>query len=69
MKIILEMSDVIKLLNGQEVQATGPMLTQPMTLKMNKEDTSISASGAAERIQTEWGFALKETPQTKGVSA
>lgn len=54
MKITLDMSQIIQLLNGKEVTVEGAVL------RMNREDTSITAKGAVERIEGEWRLTLED---------
>lgn len=56
-EIVLNMSDIIRLLNGRVVVGI-PEGGQAIEIKMNREDTSITAKGAIERIEGEWRFEL-----------
>jgi len=62
-QITLDMSDIIKLLNGKTICKTweGGGAATTATLKMHREDTSITKKGAIERIDGEWAFTLSES--------
>ena len=65
MTYILQMSDVIKLLNGRSVtirSGTDEHAVDASTVKlrMHREDTSITSRGSIERIEGEWKFTLED---------
>ena len=53
MNIVLDMHHIIALLNGKAVTQGGVFIS------VLPEDTSISKSGAVERIKAEWDLALE----------
>jgi len=69
MKLSLEMSDVIKLLKGQtltkEITVESTIteqvkisVTEQLAISLPREDTSITAKGAVERVEGEWDLVL-----------